>query len=65
MLRGNQARPGWALVVLALLILIIVAVFDLSQPHSNLAALWNRSFRSETKGDQLRDDFLEQIDPKR
>ena len=65
MLRGNQLRPGWALVVLALLILVIVAVFDLSRPRSSLAALWNRSFHSETKGEQLRDNLLEQIDPKR
>ena len=65
MLRGNHVRPGWALVVLALLILVIVAIFDLSQPRSSLAALWNRSFRSETKGEQLRDNLLEQIDPKR
>jgi hypothetical protein len=65
MLRGDHVRPGWALVVLALLILVIVAIFDLSQPRSSLAALWNRSFRSETKGEQLRDNLLEQIDPKR
>jgi hypothetical protein len=65
LLRGDHVRPGWALVVLALLILAIVAIFDLSQPSSSLAALWNRSFRSETKGDQLRDNLLEQIEPKR
>jgi hypothetical protein len=65
MLRGDHVRPGWALVVLALLILVIVAVFDLSQPRSSLAALWNRSFRSETEGERLRDDLLEQFDPKR
>ena len=65
MLREDHVRPGWALVVLALLILVIVAIFDLSQPRSTLAALWNRSFRSETRGEQLRDTYLEQIDPKR
>ena len=65
MLRERHVRPGWALVVLALLILTIVALFDLSRPRSTLVSLWNRSFRSETRGEQLRDDLLEQIDPRR
>ena len=65
MLRGNRVRPGWALVALALLILVIVAVFDLSQPRSKLVSLWNRSFHPESMGEQLRDDLLEHIDPKR
>ena len=65
MLRGTHVRPGWVLVVLALLILTIVAIFDLSQPRSTLASLWNRSVRSESKGEQLRDDLLEQFNPRR
>ena len=58
---ATHSRPGRALVVLALIILTIMVIYDLSASNSTLASLWNDAFPSQTKGERLRDDLINQI----
>jgi len=53
------------MVILALLILTIVVIFDLSQSHSLLASFFQQSTSQPGKGERLRDDLLDQINPRR
>ena len=59
--RATHARPGRALVLLALLILTIVVIYDLSTANSTLASLWGEIFPSQTQGERTRDDLVDQM----
>ncbi len=59
--RATHARPGRALVLLALLILTIVVIYDLSTANSTLASLWSEVFPTQTQGERMRDNLIDQM----
>lgn len=63
--RGDHTSPGRALILLALIILAVLAIYDLNSPHSLLASAWHTVHRSETKGEILRDDIMDRMKVRR
>ena len=63
--RGGHTSSGRALIVLTLIILAVMAVYDLNSPHSLLASAWHSVHRPETKGEILRDDIMDRIKVRR
>lgn len=59
--RATHAHPGRALALLALLILTIVVIYDLSTANSTLASLWGELFPSQTQGERMRDNLIDQM----
>ncbi len=53
------------MVFLALLIITIVVIFDLSRSSSILGSFFEQSTHQPGKGEQMRDDMLDQYNPRR
>jgi len=63
-LRG-RGRPGKAVLVLLLLILGILAAFDLGHPGSTLKGYWHSLIPGQSQGEQLRDEVVDVLNPRR
>jgi hypothetical protein len=61
----ENSRPRGALIIVAVVLCTILAIYDLSSPNSVLTSFWNQITRSPTQGEQLRDDILNQIPTRR
>jgi len=62
---GSGARPGRAVVVLALIVAAILAYVDLSSNRSILRGLKDAVFPSSTPGQRVRDNIMEGLRPGR
>ena len=63
--RRSKTRPKRVLLMVALALMAILAMYDLFSPHSVLASFWNRIAHSPTRGEQMRDNILEQLPVRR
>ena len=59
------SRPGRAALILALAVVAILAWVDLTSGHSILRSMWNAVFPTETRGENMRDNVLDRVDPRR
>ncbi len=62
---ASHARPGRALIIVLALILGILAFYDLAGSRSTLRTLWREVFPGQTQGEELRDQLLDQFNPRR
>lgn len=63
--QGRRRHPRGLLLVLALTLLALWTFVDLSGPNSILRSLWRQAFPAQTQGEQLRDDVIERVWPRR
>ncbi len=60
---ASASRPGRVALFVALVILIILAIVDLSSPRSVLRDAWRSVFPTETKGERMRDNIMDRVRP--
>jgi hypothetical protein len=61
---GKGTRLQGILLVLALSLLAMWAILDLSTSDSTLRSLWRRAVPAESRGERLRDDVLDRVRPR-
>jgi hypothetical protein len=61
--RRFRDRPLAGLIVVAIILCLVLAIYDLSSSNSVLASLWGQLSDSPTKGEQMRDNLIEQMRP--
>ena len=59
--RGTASPSGRALLFLALMALIVLALYDLSRPNSYLGSLWNSAFSGQAPVEGIRDGVVDRL----
>ena len=62
--RRGRSHPGRVLIVVVVLVLGVLAAYDLSGPGSMLKAAWRDLFPGSTQGEELRDGVLDVLTPR-